>query len=504
MKDKAVKIAKVVCFCALTVLIVCFFNSLFKPKWLETRWQSSKTNKSFYDLEKDSIDVALIGSSVIAAAYDPFQLYEEHGISSYNFGVMQQPMIGSYFWLCECLKTQSPQLVVLDVRTVGRKDDRNEADARKSYDYLRPSLNKLKYAIEYCSEEKDASFLEYLFPLAKYHTRWTEIDEEDFDFVMGNNKSLTRGFVTLTRRCGTSYEGFDVDTDETKKYNKLNLHYLKRIIQLCQEEDIDLLLVRNPDPSWSVKKHNYVNNIAKEYDLPYLDFNVADLLEEVGIDYAADGADLVHLNMSGAKKITTYLGKYLEENYDLPDRKGTAIGEQIETEEEMYQYAYADAQLGMVTDLDEFLAAAGKDCYSLILANGAGLAGTFSESQQEALEKLHISQETQEALRSEKNVIAVIDQGEETLLYDDSVKEIQAQGGTIEQAEILEKQGYLNDGALYSATSTKDGCAIQIGSEECKVNPSGVSIAVYDQVIHQVADTIYLGTAEDGQVLLGR
>ena len=41
------------------------------------------------------------------------------------------------------------------------------------------------------------------------------------------------------------------------------------------------------------------------------------------INYETDFRDESHLNYSGAKKATSYMGQYLMENYDLPDKRGT-------------------------------------------------------------------------------------------------------------------------------------------------------------------------------------
>ena len=88
MKQKIGRIVKIICFCLVAVLMVNALEGLFKPKWLENRWASSKTNKSFYELEKNSTEVLFFGASVIAATADPYQLNEDYGISSYNLGVM--------------------------------------------------------------------------------------------------------------------------------------------------------------------------------------------------------------------------------------------------------------------------------------------------------------------------------------------------------------------------------------------------------------------------------
>lgn len=147
MKLKLVRITKIICFCMVAVLMVGGLTDLLKPKWLENRWVSAKTNKSFYELQDNSAEVVFFGASIISAAMDPFQLYEEQGISSYNLGVMSQPMIGTYYWFKEALKTQNMKLAVIEIKSAGRSSEKAEEKARKSYDYMKWGKNKIQYAL---------------------------------------------------------------------------------------------------------------------------------------------------------------------------------------------------------------------------------------------------------------------------------------------------------------------------------------------------------------------
>lgn len=94
------------------VLMVGGLTDLLKPKWLENRWYRRKQTKVFMNCRITAQRLSFFGASIISAAMDPFQLYEEQGISSYNLGVMSQPMIGTYYWFKEALKTQNMKLAV--------------------------------------------------------------------------------------------------------------------------------------------------------------------------------------------------------------------------------------------------------------------------------------------------------------------------------------------------------------------------------------------------------
>ena len=62
MKLKLVRITKIICFCMVAVLMVGGLTDLLKPKWLENRWVSAKTNKSFYELQDNSAEVVFFGA----------------------------------------------------------------------------------------------------------------------------------------------------------------------------------------------------------------------------------------------------------------------------------------------------------------------------------------------------------------------------------------------------------------------------------------------------------
>ena len=62
---------------------------------------------------------------------------------------------------------------------------------------------------------------------------------------------------------------------------------------------------------------------AEEKGLPYINF--LDIQEETGIDYTTDTYDGgLHMNLSGAEKLSRYMGRYLTEEAGVPDRRGEA------------------------------------------------------------------------------------------------------------------------------------------------------------------------------------
>ena len=410
MKVKIQRILKSILFCVLILAMLNFITRLFTPKWLENRWASAKTNKTFYELKDNSIDVGFYGSSVVAAAVDPFQIYKEQGISSYNFGVMSQNMMGTYFWFKESLRTQKPKVVCIEIKAAGRTQDKDQDKARKSYDYMEWSKNKLQYAYENEHTYHQDELWEYLFPLAKYHDRWTELAYDDFDFISGNYRSFSRGMVSLTSECRekdpdlADTPGIQLDPKNVKKnFNKVNEAYLERIIKESQAQGIQVVLFKTPDSDWTTQKHNHIVEIAKRYkNVAFLDLSTRNWFEEQNFVYATEASDYFHVNLIGTKKVSAYLGSYLKKNCDLPDRrKDREISKIFDEELKDYECFYADAMLNFETNPTKFFEKLKEDRYAILISSGQSLASHYSDEEKNALKALGLTKNSLKFMKGE-------------------------------------------------------------------------------------------------------
>ena len=160
---------------------------------------------------------------------------------------------------------------------------------------------------------------------------------------------------------------------ETSEYNVTNKSYVKRIAKFAKENNIELVLLRTPDTTWSVKKYNYVNNIAKEAGVKYLDMNLKSVRDKMGLDFSEDGADSIHMNINGAKKVTSYIGDYLNKNYKLTNYKNgqSDVKKHFESEMDKYRLEIKSSELSMNRNLDNYLEAINDKDYSVILTAGS-------------------------------------------------------------------------------------------------------------------------------------
>ena len=244
--------------------------------------------------KKNTIDVLVAGDSESYTSVSPMDLWDRAGIAAYDCGQPGQRIQETYYILKTAFRTQSPKLVLFETNTMFRDPG---------------FLKNVQLSL--------TEPLAYHFPVIKYHNAWKAL----FDGPGGLKKSY-KGFEIRDKV--VSYEGDEEYMKETKdkaQIPEVVRIYMEKIKRLCEKNGADLLLVSAPSPkNYNYKKHNSLEEYARENDLPYVDLNMK--FRDIGIDWKLDSYDRGdHLNISGARKVTAYMGKYLSDNYDLPDRR---------------------------------------------------------------------------------------------------------------------------------------------------------------------------------------
>ena len=111
------------------------------------------------------------------------------------------------------------------------------------------------------------------------------------------------------------------DTGEVMDLPEVSINYLDKMIERCKKENIEFILYHVPSPdSSSYARYIPVKKYADQKGIRLLELNYDN--KKIGIDWdkdTSDGGD--HLNLFGAEKVSIYLGKYLKDNYDLPDHR---------------------------------------------------------------------------------------------------------------------------------------------------------------------------------------
>jgi hypothetical protein len=109
-------------------------------------------------------------------------------------------------------------------------------------------------------------------------------------------------------------------------FGEMALDYFDRIVSLCRENEIELILVKAPTDSWAYPWYDeweaQTVALAERYELPY--YNLLSVWHEIGLDGQRDTYDGgLHLNVHGAEKTAAYFGRILQE-HGVPDRRTDA------------------------------------------------------------------------------------------------------------------------------------------------------------------------------------
>lgn len=301
------------------VLLLALLTPVFVPKYGDT-FGTTVVMDGFYELEENSIDVLFLGSSQIMTAISPVRIYEKTGIPSYSLGTEQQNMVLSYFLLKEALRFQTPKIVFLDVLFLFPYNDNpsllnsSEEFVRKPIDYMKWSSNKWETIRTVCSLDSGHDLKNYLFPFLRFHSRWNDLTLEDFTYLLKDKTNPLLGFSVTDKKEAQDFQGFvPNDPALTEDLPDTMELYFEKIVSLCQEKNITLVLIKTPrgDGSFGEIRHNTVQNLADKNGLVFLDFNEKGILEEIDFDPANDYMDFSHINCYGAEKLTDYLAGYL-------------------------------------------------------------------------------------------------------------------------------------------------------------------------------------------------
>lgn len=463
------------------LIILLFIINLVNPILNVKTGHENKLFQGLYEKNGDKYDVVLLGSSHMNGSINPNVLWSEYGITSFNYGTGGQPIDVTYYLLKEVLKKHKKPIVVVDLYYLGLTDKYGqEGYIRYVLDNLRFSENKIEAIINCTPKEQ---WLNYLFSIIKYHSRWKEVGEKDF-----NNDSHD-GYYTKGFGAGSNIYGKDNAADSsTKEIGEIPAkakEYLYKIIDLSKKEDFKLIFTNAPHDYTSTagannwykdpaKMFNKVEEIAKKNSIPFI--NYCNKLNEIGFDFKADMFNSGHMNMSGANKVTLDFGKVLKDNYSLVDHRDDKKYEEWNVEYNYYLHAQTANTLITKENIKDYIPLiTNKDYVVAISCNNYNVLNNNSELK-DALGKLGLKFEQ---YNNENNLIAVIN-------------------GNIVEKELMAFSNLSSEFTLDKSTEVKTTTlsndnntpSIVFNGTEYSKKFAGLNIVVYDKVIKKVIDSI--------------
>ena len=209
--------------------------------------------------------------------------------------------------------------------------------------YNRLTLDKMKWSKEKVeiinsSMMEEETFISYVFPILRYHSRFSELTSEDFEYLFKERKNTHNGFLINKNVKPVGNLPAKKPLAEYK-FADICYEYLNKMTKLCKENNIKLVLIKAPSlyPYWYDEYNEQMIEYARNNDIEF--YNLKDVVDEIGIDYQTDTYDAgLHLNLDGATKLSTYFSKLLKENYDLTDyRQDEEIDKVYQEKLELYK-----------------------------------------------------------------------------------------------------------------------------------------------------------------------
>ena len=243
-----------------------------------------------------TIDALFIGNSEAAYAFTPMKIWEEEGFATYNCGGRGHPLNYSEDYLHGVFEKQSPKVVFLETDSIFKK-----------------SLFIWRIV---------ASNMVSTFNVLTYHNRWKNMNAEE----VGKQQQYTftsylKGYEFATEIQPADASRHMLPASKSRSIFYRNRKCVKKMKEYCEARGAKLVLVSVPSTTnWNMENHNGIADFASDIGVEYIDMNL--ILDELALDWntdTRDGGD--HMNLSGAEKVSSYIGKYLSNSGLLVDHR---------------------------------------------------------------------------------------------------------------------------------------------------------------------------------------
>lgn len=303
---------RVVALIVIIAVLTIALSGVFERKGSLNVWND------FYAQEKDSLDVVIIGSSLIACAVDPYALSAKTGLTTFNMGIPAEPVSVHAAQIHEIAKKQKPDLIIIETfRYVG--SSRSDVDAVTfCLAGMKPSFTKFYTIAGLPIDEGRYNRLEILVPLLAHHSRWESLEANDFK-PLESNIDECQWWNDWYKERVYQAEEFTPGIEDVSAMDPLLKRNLDSTIAMARENDVKLLFFNPPNPELKEEQYAAYNAMYQYLDEQGIDWLECNYYPEFisTIDTNADYCDYHHVNKSGMIKTTDFLAEYINNNYDF-------------------------------------------------------------------------------------------------------------------------------------------------------------------------------------------
>lgn len=378
---KSLKIIRIIAFALLVALVVVVTYNVLA--WKDTNGNYVSTTKQLYATGDNLMDVVFVGSSHCYCGIYPSELWNEHGVASFDMATSGQDRNSSYYYVRELLKTQKPKVVVVDIYSLSFERPDDIGNDYRNYLSMKPSLNSIQMVLNYSLSKEEKSDFLARFPII--HTRYRELDTFDFDYFIPNEFQRGEAYGNVVSSRSLNREV--LNSTETGELPETTKEWIDKFMKLAEDEGFDLKFVLIP---YEANLHDQIAyNTVGEYVISkggsYTDFNK--LIDEIGINEATDFIDSGHLNANGAIKLTDYIYNSMLSPYNLADHRGDDKYYQWDLNSEYMRHQKAEKLLVDYQDrmFDVTTLASLNQVYTII-----NLDGDFTDANENYFEMLQV------------------------------------------------------------------------------------------------------------------
>lgn len=472
----------------------------------------------FTQEDRDSIDVVIVGSSLVHRYFDTMLAWGEYGYTSFDYSCAGMPAGLMISAINELYKSQHPKVVVINACTfLSSQWGRDINGAYRNFtDSIPFSTNRIN-AIYYFTKLNGIPFKDALssyIDLIYYHDN-TDSLKNQLNWELMDNK-FEDEYIPLYE-----YKGYLPDNrvipmlnyefPDTKEEDDLLPEAEKcyrDLLQYSQTKGIPLLCITSPYliNEEEAKEINVLQRITGEYGLPFLNMNSKRVLNEMRVSLMKDYRDMYHMNAIGAQKYTEYVSNYLVANYDLTDHRNddaysswnklysesymptiTSYREQIKIKVDAYaQTVDKEKVLPKTRDCMKWLKMADDSNLTLLMCANQSFPPVSDEME------LALNSFGMKTYLAEGNSYIGVYAG--SVSYSDTEQEEYS-------GEIQEE--YPGEIIMPYRISVKDGMLIQYGEKTYRPNDNkGVYILAVDSYSGEIVDAISIFASSDEDLLL--
>ena len=295
-------VLKVLLFFACVVVMDFAFGQFFS--YLRTHAKGGSTANCEYIANRCQDDIIILGSSRTTHHYVPQIIEDSLGVTCYNCGEEGNGVVLAYGRLKMLTNRYKPKLVIYDITP---EFDYGIKDQNKKYlGYLRPYYEK--EGVDDIFRDFDDDYY-WLKMKSKMYQNTSRLLPNLIDNILyrDNNKGFAplsgKFIVPIINRDERSL--FDIDS--------LKLSYMQKVIEICQNNDIPLILIMSPWFNYgnSLVAYEPAFRLCESYSIP-----VINCINEPTICHNPDlFQDISHLNSRGASVFTKSIIPVIKEMF---------------------------------------------------------------------------------------------------------------------------------------------------------------------------------------------